>query len=164
MRKWLTRSIVPFAVASTMVMAGSLTAAQATGHGHGHSHGATPLHAKLDGKQEIPGPGDDNGRGNFVGIVKGDRLCYLLVATKVGTATAAHIHAGPVGVAGGIVVELETPNKVSFDCIKAVPDAQNSTATLSTSELAAIVDEPSNFYVNVHNAAFPTGAIRGQLR
>lgn len=37
-------------------------------------------------------------------------------------------------------------------------------AVLTESELAAIVVTPSDFYVNVHNATFPAGPIRGQLR
>jgi hypothetical protein len=34
---------------------------------------------------------------------------------------------------------------------------------LLQSELDAIIADPSNYYVNVHNSPFPDGAIRGQL-
>ena len=75
-----------------------------------------------------------------------------------------HIHAAPVGEPGGIVVGLETPDpRTSHGCITAVPDDQNTVDTLTESELAAIVADPSAFYVNVHNTPFPAGAIRGQL-
>ena len=64
----------------------------------------------------------------------------------------AHIHAGARGVAGGIVVGLQVPNRLAADCITAVPDDQDSTETLTQSELAAIVANPADFYVNVRNA------------
>ena len=35
---------------------------------------------------------------------------------------------------------------------------------LLQSELDAIIDNPAGFYANVHNAEFPAGAVRGQLR
>jgi hypothetical protein len=51
------------------------------------------------------------------------------------------------------VVTLETPaDGDSSGCI----DVDGAT-------MAAIQDSPSNHYVNVHNAEFPAGAIRGQL-
>ena len=119
----------------------------------------------LIGATEVPGPGDANGFGAFAAVTKGDKLCYVLTARKIEPATLAHIHAGPRGVAGGIVVALRAPTKgFSADCITTVPEDQNSMDTLTDSELAAIRANPSQFYVNVHNDPFPAGAIRGQLR
>ncbi|WP_020576066.1 CHRD domain-containing protein [Actinopolymorpha alba] len=122
------------------------------------------LVAVLTGGQEVPGPGDEDGRGVFVAKVKGDTLCYALSARKIETPMAAHIHGAPFGVAGGIVVGLKSPvGGWSADCITAVPDDQNSQMTLTRSELAAILAKPADFYVNVHTASFPAGAVRGQL-
>jgi hypothetical protein len=118
----------------------------------------------LSGAQEVPGPGDANGFGAFAAVTKGDKLCYALTARRIEPATLAHIHAGPRGVAGGIVVALRAPTSgFSADCITTVPDDQNTMDTLTDSELAAIKADPSQFYVNVHNDPFPAGAIRGQL-
>lgn len=156
MRKWLTRSMVPVALAATALVAGALPAAP--------SGQITTLVTSLEGRNEIPGPGDSNGRGVFAAVVKGDTLCYVLTASRIEPATAAHIHVGPVGVAGPIVVGLQTPNPISAGCISTVPDSQNTTSTLTESELAAIVANKRGYYVNVHNAPFPAGAIRGQLR
>lgn len=157
MRKWLTRSMVPVAVASTALVLGAIPAAPSGGN-------VTTTFAVLDGAQEVPGPGDDDGRGAFAAVVKGDKLCYVLTAARIAPATAAHIHPGAAGEAGPPVVFLRTPNRVSADCITAVPDDQATGPEMSESELAAIVANPSAFYVNVHNADFGAGAIRGQLR
>ncbi|MGH3482317.1 MAG: CHRD domain-containing protein [Nocardioidaceae bacterium] len=118
----------------------------------------------LTGAQEVPGPGDANGFGAFAAVTKGDKLCYALTARRIEPATLAHIHAGPRGVAGGIVVALQAPTSgFSADCITTVPEDQNTMDTLTDSELAAIRANPSQFYVNVHNDPFRAGAIRGQL-
>jgi CHRD domain len=119
----------------------------------------------MTGAQEVPGPGDPDGFGVFAAVTEGDTLCYLVTARRIEPAAAAHIHAGARGVAGGIVVGLRPPTDgFAADCITTVPDAQNTTETLTVSELAAIKADPTQFYVNVHNASFQAGAIRGQLR
>jgi hypothetical protein len=106
----------------------------------------------LTGAQEVPGPGDSNGRGEFSWSVDGTTLCYLLSAKRIGTAAAAHIHRAKVGVAGDVVVPLMAPNKASADCV-----------TISSGLATALKTHPRRFYVNVHNVAHPTGAIRAQL-
>ncbi|TDE09451.1 CHRD domain-containing protein [Jiangella asiatica] len=158
MRRWLTRSMIPIVIASSAL---ALSAGPASSSGDSRS---TPLVTVLTGAQEAPGPGDTDGRGVFAGVVKGDTLCYVLVANRIEPAAAAHIHVAPAGEPGPIVVGLTPPNRVSADCITAVPDAQNTQDTLSESELAAILATPSDYYVNVHNEPFPAGAIRGQFR
>ena len=121
---------------------------------------------RLDGAQEAPTAGDHDGRGTFAYIAVPDRLCYVLTARRIQPAAMAHIHAGARGVNGGIVVGLIPPTQgFSADCIPAQPDTMpNTMEVLMQSELDAIIAKPAQFYVNVHNAAFPGGAIRGQLR
>ncbi|HEX6423297.1 MAG TPA: CHRD domain-containing protein [Acidimicrobiales bacterium] len=85
-----------------------------------------------DGAQEVPGPGDADGRGTFAYVAFGDTLCYVLTARKIEPAAAAHIHTGARGVAGPIAVTLETPaDGLSIECIAAQPDAADSDLVMS---------------------------------
>jgi hypothetical protein len=120
---------------------------------------------RLDGTEEVQ-PADPDGWGKFAFAAFGSRLCYVVTAVSIEPASAAHLHAGGQGVAGDNVVGLDPPptGGTSGACITATADSTpNSPDVLTQSELDAIVDDPSGFYVNVHNAPFPDGAIRGQL-
>jgi hypothetical protein len=108
-------------------------------------------HVTLTGAKETQ-TADPNGSGEFSWSLDGTRLCYLLTAKKIGTAAAAHIHRGAVGVAGPVRVELTAPNPASVGC-----------KTISSALATALRDHPRRFYVNVHTAVFPNGAIRAQL-
>jgi hypothetical protein len=80
-------------------------------------------------------------------------VCYELSVKDIATPTAAHIHTGAVGASGPVLVPLAAPaNGASKDC-----------ATLDKEKIADILKNPANYYVNVHNAEFPDGAVRGQL-
>jgi hypothetical protein len=125
-----------------------------------------PHRVFMNGRQEVPGPGDRNGFGTFTYRVKGWTLCYTITARKIRPATAAHIHKGKRGVAGPITITLKAPtNGFARGCIRAVKhqNSMNAAVVLTRSELRGIVKWPRQYYVNVHNAKFPMGAIRGQL-
>lgn len=119
---------------------------------------------RLAGTEE-PQPADPDGRGKMGFAAFSRRFCYVLAADRIEPATAAHLHAGAPGVAGDNVVTLRPPTGgASGACITAVSEGTpNSADVLTQSELDAIIADPSGFYVNVHNAPFPDGAIRGQL-
>jgi hypothetical protein len=114
-----------------------------------------PLATTLTGAAEVPGPGDPDGTGTATLTVNPglDQICYELTVSGIAPATAAHIHKGAVTVAGPVVVPLAPPTGgTSSGCAEV------------TRELAlAILNNPSDYYVNVHNADFPAGALRGQL-
>jgi len=116
---------------------------------------ATGVHlmASLTGSAEVPGPGDADGTGTFTGRlnVGQGKLCYTLTSAKLGTLTMAHIHAGKAGVAGPPVVTL-----------KASSPAQTCMA-VDKDTAQKLVAMPGDFYVNIHTADLPNGAIRGQL-
>ena len=116
------------------------------------------LSAKLKGNQEVPGPGDRNGKGEgFVSVkAKKGKLCFQISWKKIEQPSADHIHKGAEGVAGDIKVLLfdqAPPTSTVEDCVKG----------LKKKLLKRIAKSPEKFYVNLHNAAYPDGAIRGQL-
>jgi predicted small secreted protein len=119
------------------------------------THTGTPLVATLDGKAEVPGPGDANGTGEFAGwfdAAKG-RVCYTLGIASLADPTMAHIHRGAAQVAGPVVVPLANPaQNIADTCTPVAPALVNE-----------ILANPAGFYVNVHSKAHPSGAIRAQL-
>jgi CHRD domain len=118
-------------------------------------HGGRPLTATLTGAAEVPGPGDADGRGTFSATVnpgKGE-VCYRLSVSMIDAASAAHIHKGAAGVAGPVSVALQAP----------AGGSSNGCVAVSRELAMALVQSPGDYYVNVHNAAFASGAVRGQL-
>lgn len=122
--------------------------------------------ADLTGREEVPGPGDRNGQGEFWFQVKHGSLCYSLSVRQIDQPTAAHIHAGKRGTAGPVAVTLKTPKHGKTNgCIKAQRSetTKNAATVLTYRELREIACEPQKFYANVHNRPYPDGAVRGQL-
>jgi CHRD domain-containing protein len=123
--------------------------------------GAAPvaiLEANLTGEQEVPGPGDRNGSGDALLTVQRAKVCYTLRAEDIRPPTAAHIHEGRRGVAGPVVVELNTPRRVA-DAVFFSGGCERIDRSLSRD----LRMTPARYYVNVHNNPFPDGAVRGQL-
>ena len=117
--------------------------------------GGRPLTTALTGAAEVPGPGDPDGSGTAVlSLNPGqEEVCFELTVTGIAPATAAHIHVGGAGVAGPVVRGLIPPTSGSSSgCVSA-----------SRELILAIIQNPENYYVNVHNAQYPAGAVRGQL-
>lgn len=114
----------------------------------------------LDGRQEIFGPttptpgqpnaGDLDGSGTALLSVDPTTNTISWNITVNGITTpiaAAHIHSAPAGTNGPIVIDF------------------NGALSGSTTDpdVAALLSNPSGFYVNVHNRDFPSGAVRGQI-
>jgi hypothetical protein len=134
-------------VAALLVAIGTLAAlAQA---------GGKPLGTSLTGAAEVPGPGDPDGSGQAsLRLSFGQsEICYELTVTGIAPAIAAHIHNAPAGVAGPVVVPLAPPTEGS----------SSACATVAADLIKEIAKNPENYYVNVHNAEYPAGAVRGQL-
>jgi len=115
------------------------------------------LSVSMTGIQEVPGPGDADGNGTVE--IRADpasgEICWNLYARAIGPATAAHIHRGGAGIAGPVVLALTTPDSAG---------RSQGCATVALPLAREIAYQAHEFYVNVHDAAHPNGAIRGQLR
>jgi len=118
--------------------------------------------ASLSGQNEVP-PADPDGSGRAtIRLKKGDgEVCFTINWKDIGSPTRAHIHDGPAGQNGDIVVALfestgALPSTISLvkGCVEGVDEEL----------MADIKKNPEEFYVNVHNEEFPGGAIRGQLQ
>ena len=109
--------------------------------------------AKLLGKNEVP-KGSATGSGLAVvhlDAAKGTVCWTFAKVVKIGKPLAAHIHKAKPGASGPIVVPFGGAYKAK-GCTKA-----------SKTVITAIEEHPGSYYVNIHTAKYPAGAIRGQL-
>jgi CHRD domain len=125
------------------------------------ANGGRPLSTDLTGAEEFPGPGDADATGQAdLRLNQGqNQVCFDVSWADVdGTVFAAHIHIGPPGVAGPIVVGL-------FEGAFAGTDSVSDCVEDVDAELIkAIRQDPADYYVNVHSTpGFEAGAVRGQL-
>jgi hypothetical protein len=113
----------------------------------------------LTGAEEAPGPGDPDATG-FASLRLNpgqSEVCHEISWAGVdGTVSAGHIHVGPAGSAGPVVVTLFTGSFAGTDSVSACVSADREL-------ILAIMQNPTNYYVNVHSSVFPGGAVRGQL-
>jgi hypothetical protein len=127
----------------------------------------TTFGVSLDGQQEfssggVAGAGDLDALG--VASITIDpatgEVCVDVVINDVDDLTLMHIHRGAAGVNGPVVVDF------ALDPVPpgpTPPDIQKCVIAPSTALAAEIAANPLGFYLNAHNAAFPAGAVRGQL-
>jgi hypothetical protein len=108
----------------------------------------------MTGPQEVP-KGSPTGKGTFRYqlVPSTGQVCFSLTWSKIGTALASHIHKAAKGKSGPIVIPLSNTT----------PVAHSGCRTASKSLIKDIQKHPSRYYVNVHTAKYPSGAIRGQL-
>ena len=105
--------------------------------------------------QEVPRV-DNNTLALSMGFVTStlDRLSYrILIDNPVSTITAAHIHKGNLGVAGGVVVDLSkgiSGHSISGDSVVVTKDLLSDFLS-------------GSLYFNVHSPTYPAGEVRGQI-
>jgi len=147
-----------FSLALASLVALALAGAASAAKLDAADHGGRVLSTQLTGAAEVPA-GDPNGSGTATITVNPgqEEVCWEITVEEITLpATAAHIHIGAAGTAppNNVVVTLSAPDASGF----------SSGCTTVGRDLALdILQNPENYYVNVHNEPFPTGAIRGQL-
>jgi hypothetical protein len=109
----------------------------------------------VGGAAEVP-PGDPDGTGLAVVRINGNVVQWQVGVSNIAAPTAGHIHRGAPGVAGPIVIGFEP-----LGFINGV--ASGAVTVTDQALLDEIRANPGNFYVNIHNAEFPGGAVRAQL-
>ncbi len=119
------------------------------------------LTATLMGSNEVPKAGDPNGTGTAMVLISRPatgpgEICFSIHVSGIKLpATASHIHSGAAGVPGPVIVPFQAPD--------ASGNSSGCTENVDRTLIASILAQPGNYYVNVHNADFPAGAMRGQL-
>jgi hypothetical protein len=95
--------------------------------------------------------------------LEAEQVCYDIVVRNIDQPTepapglgSAHIHVLP---SGAIAVDLET----QFRATGTDTYIATGCVTASAQVLQAILENPELYYVNVHTAAFPGGAVQGSL-
>lgn len=107
----------------------------------------------LTGAQEVP-PVSTSAKGTSYIAVAADGAVAGNVKTTGLVATMAHIHMGPAGQNGPVIVTLTRAGDDGWN----VP----SGAQLTAAQLAAY--KAGSLYVNVHSDAYKGGEIRAQLK
>ncbi|NYG55922.1 CHRD domain-containing protein [Nocardioides perillae] len=160
-----SRKALALAGTAAVVLGGAAALSPVGPASAGHTN--TVVSAELDGRSEVGSSraiaGDPNGTGSaYVFGVDGDprTLCYVLEVDKIGQARAAHIHRGEAGSNGPVVAFLAAPGDGdAADCL-----TEGEPGKFADGQTVAdILENPEEYYVNVHNDEYPGGAVRGQL-
>lgn len=109
---------------------------------------------QLTGAAEVPGPGDDEGTGNADVILDEGEVCVEVEVTLAAEPAAMHIHEGIETEAGPVVIDFGQTTR---------DDGWSVCVEADQALLDEIAADPSGYYLNVHNADFPDGAVRAQL-
>jgi CHRD domain len=144
-RKGLTAAIV--GVISIALVVGALCVALAAN---------STVSAKLSGKAEEPGPGDD-GSGEATLNLKKKKISFNISFEGIQNPVAGHIHKATKKVAGPIKVTL-------FENQAGVTSPVSGTVQAKKKLIKKIKNDPNSWYVNLHTPDFQAGAIRGQLK
>ncbi|WP_370262752.1 CHRD domain-containing protein [Streptomyces sp. V4I8] len=160
--------VTAVAVAAAGGVAAAVIPAFAAG-GDAPGSAGTVLAASLRGANEVPvegGPavGDKDGAALQFVKVRGDKVSVAVTWRGTGKPTALHIHQGAKGTNGGIKVDFGGLLEKGKGKGKGAGHSLTGTVTVKEPVLLnALKTDPSSFYVNLHTAEFPGGAVRGQL-
>jgi hypothetical protein len=153
------RLAVVLASSAAVGVLGAATTVPAVAHNDYRDHRSrNRLSATLTGAKEVP-PADADGRGRASFRLRQGEVCFTLSWHDITAPMAAHIHKAPSDRPGPIVVTLlSAPGGLGAPVSRV-----GGCAAVDAALVADIRRHPRDYYVNIHNADFPAGAIRGQL-
>ena len=109
--------------------------------------------ARLSGGAAVPkGAATGEGSATITLNTRSGRACWQLRVKGIDKPLSAHIHEGPVGEVGQVVVPLGD-RFARKGCVLSAPRALRQVAAAA-----------SKYYVDIHTTKFLDGAVRGQLR
>jgi LPXTG-motif cell wall-anchored protein len=119
--------------------------------------------ADLNGAQENPPVATAaTGKGIAVVATNNSSVTYIVSYTGLsGTANAAHIHTGAVGVNGGVILPLAVGPSPMTGTLTSADFAASGPVTTFAQAISAI--GAGTTYFNIHTTANPGGEIRGQI-
>lgn len=146
-------------VSSCLVLAGSPSAvAQELSHVYQDRDGQFRI--QLSGA-EVPEGGDPDGQGSGQLTLNMQQQTACITSNwkgLKGEVTALHLHVAARG--------SEGPHWIDFFNGQHFPGGQgefSGCVPTTQDKISAIIDNPSNYYLNAHSSTFPKGAVRGQL-
>ena len=120
------------------------------------AEGGRKFTTTLSGANEVPAADPDGTGTASITVNPGQqRVCWDITVSNIAAPTRGHIHKAAAGSNGPIVVGFFEPATVDLNGC--------TTTELDRQLLVDIIQHPSSYYVNIHNAEFMGGAIRGQL-
>jgi len=134
--------------------------------------------AHASGDQEVP-PRETQAQGQAIFRLskQGDSLAYKLIAANIEGVTQAHIHCGPPGVNGPVLVFLfgldpagVSPNGIlaegTLTDASVIPRTATQCHGSAVTTLADVIArmDAGTAYVNVHTLTWPGGEIRADIR
>jgi hypothetical protein len=142
----LRRTLIALVI-SALALVGVLAANAAA------SAKTTKFEISLKGTNEKPAAAASNkGKVELTLNTATGKVCWEFKLAKIdGKPNQAHIHKGKAGVSGNVVVPLGATYK------------RQGCTSAAKSLVRSIAGHPALYYVNVHNAKHPAGAMRGQL-
>lgn len=114
---------------------------------------AAPVAAATTLTAALTPSGDADGSGHAVVTLNENRrkVCATIHWAGIDAPAYAHIH-------------KKSDGSVVVDLTGAVTGGAKCTRGVARSTIRQILGKPRRYYVNVHNAAYPAGAIQGTLR
>jgi MYXO-CTERM domain-containing protein len=157
------KHLAPFAIAAALLLTPSLT------HAAPITYNVNMTGAKEVTAAGVPNQGDpdalvtgtltlDNGTGSGA---TGSASFNLVISNLDFPVTGYHIHTGGPNTTGSILLNFQ--NFTPFENIRTGNTFVGTVSGLDAANVTAVEANPAGFYFNIHNGAFPGGAVRDQV-